>query len=36
MAAVLVALDGRPPNPLYLQVVKPGTPVLVLSSAAPR
>jgi RNA polymerase sigma factor (sigma-70 family) len=36
MTAVVVALDGRRPDPLYLQVVKPGTPVLVLAPAARR
>ena len=32
--AVLVASDGRPPEPLYLQAVKPGTPVIVLPGGA--
>jgi hypothetical protein len=35
MAAVLVATDGRPADALYLQAVKPGTPVLVLQGMTP-
>jgi hypothetical protein len=37
MTAVLVATDGRRPDALYLQAIKPGTPVLVIQSpVAPR